>query len=417
MSFVKNLLDRVLALPRWIVIAAFAVIVVGGSGVLFIKSRRSPMMESAPIPEVVPAAQSQPVVVPNDEVLVKAQQQVVSTKSLDRKAAVESVKLVKDSAAAVKLMERLVEDADVQVRELAVKQLGNLSHPDARKLLMKALKDKDIYITVHAAESLARQGDFSGKALAVKMLAEADDQVIQMSALRTLGLSKDVALRSTINKAMKVKDPLVQQAAKEAMASLELAEKEVKDKGRLKKEEEKKRFEAKKEYDTSLNFYFKSMRDSKFPGNHAVALLMNIIKKYEPAGVDVSQAKKELLGQEKVRQVHQKKKMAASTLAPTTSMKVKPLVRATHSVGKASTVKSTASAVTSSPVKMVLTTVSPTASKVKLTTTRLTHSAQRKSPVKSTGTVKRKGTVSLTLTPAKVAPTTLIPAKVAPTAK
>ena len=383
MSFLKSLLDKLLALPRWMAIVAVVGVALAGGGVWFMKSRSANMLESDLPPAPPPVTQAPPVVVPHDEVLVKAQQQVVSTRSLDRKAAVESAKSIKDPAAAIKLLERLVEDPDVQVREQVVKQLGNISHPDAKKLLAKSLKDKDIYITVHAAESLARQGDFSGKNLAVNMLTGVDDRVIRMSALRTLGLSKDVTLRSAITKLMWTKDLLVQQAAKEALAAIEVGEKEVKAQERMKKENEKKRSDAKKEYDVSMNFYLKSMRDQKFPGNNAMALLITIIAKYEPAGVDVSHAKKELAGQEKVRQVHQKKKLAMTKVAPTTSMKMKSLI------------KSTASTVTSSPVKMKLTTVSPTSSKVKLTTTTLTHFTRRKAPVKST----------------------LIPAKVAPTAK
>lgn len=315
LSFLRSLFEKISGMPRWIVLAGGVVVLVavGGGGWMWWTGRQGPSF-SVPREEIPPKAPS-----PQELAMKHLQEKAISGRSEDRKAAVAASKEMKDAAAAFKLLSPLLSDPDVQVREQAVKRLGEVLHPDAKKGLSKALNDKDVYVAVYAAESLAKQGDFSGKDMAIRMIKEMDDPLIRVSALKTLELSKDLKVRSLVKRLLWAKDPAVQQAAKSALDSLDLKEKEDAAKDRMMKEADKKKLEAQKALASSLSYYRKRMvQEPSFSGNHAVAVLQDIFKKYKESGADLSEVEKELIVQEKIR-----KSRAATTppkkMAPTGS--------------------------------------------------------------------------------------------------
>jgi len=216
----------------------------------------------------------------------------------------------------VKILAPLMKDADVQVRESAVRQLGDLQHADATALLSQAMNDKDLYVAVYAAEGLAKRGDFSGKDLASRMMEEVDDPQIQLSALRTVGLSKDWKLRPKVSRLLKSKDPAVQKAARETLAVLDAVKVKPPVVGVRSQAEASKQAKAQQALDAAMQYYHKRLQERGFAGNHAVALLLDILKKYEGTGADVTAAKKELEVQQHIREQQQKMKAAVQETLP-----------------------------------------------------------------------------------------------------
>lgn len=150
----------------------------------------------------------------SDQVLNVVRDPNTPDRVLTRAIAAAAVLDMKEGADVIRRV--FAESKNDNVREVAIRALGELKHSDARNDLKNALTDPSIRIVLAAADSLGKMGDPNGYSIAAKNLDHSDWFVRKLAAAALGHIGTDEALN-------RLSDHLINETSPMARAEAEIA--------------------------------------------------------------------------------------------------------------------------------------------------------------------------------------------------
>lgn len=117
-------------------------------------------------------------------------------------------------------LERMVDnDASADMRYLVVRATGPISDPQALRLLENALSDDSLKVRMAACDELGHRKEGRAAELLAKMAGESTNLDIRQAALRSLGNHRGPGVNEAMKLALADRDPAVRMTAIKALQS------------------------------------------------------------------------------------------------------------------------------------------------------------------------------------------------------